>query len=62
METDIRGFFCSWKPLLIFGEIQFLKSIPAREILFVVGETDFPASGIPFFLHFSMTPLGPFSV
>ena len=40
------------------GEIQFLKNIPVRESLFMVGKTDFPASEKHFFfLHFSETPV-----
>ena len=39
------------------GEIQFLKNIPARVSLSVVEETDFPAGGNHFFLHFSEVPV-----
>ena len=38
------------------GEIQFLKNITARGSLFMVGETDFPASGKNSILHFSESP------
>ena len=38
------------------GEIQFFENITARESLFMLGETDFPAIGQHFFfLHFSET-------
>ena len=39
------------------GKIQFLKNIPARVSLSVVEETDFPAGGNHFFLHFSEAPV-----
>ena len=45
--------FCWWKPLLELSKIQLLKNIPASGSLFMVEETDFPASGNHFFLHFS---------
>ena len=41
METDFRAFF-----------LQFLKNIPLRESLFLLGETDFVASGKQFFSPF----------
>ena len=39
----------------MLDRIQFLKNIPARESLFLLGETDFLASGNHLFLHFSET-------
>ena len=40
--------------MLKLGKIQFLKNISARGSLFMVGETDFPASEKHFFLHFQI--------
>ena len=57
MKTDFRAFFLLVKSSLKLGEIQFLKNILARGSLFMVGETDFPASGNHFSLHFKEAPL-----
>ena len=45
METDFRAFFLLVETIIKLSEIQFLKHIPSRGSLFMVGETDFPANG-----------------
>ena len=52
METDFETFLCQWKPLLKLDGIQFLNNIPARESVFLPGETDFLARGKQFFSPF----------
>ena len=46
---------------MILVKIQFLKNIPARGSLFVVGETGFPASGNHFFSSIFQRLLSVFS-
>ena len=52
METDFRAFFVLEETILKLGEIQFLKNTTARGSLFMLGETDFPASGKHFLSPF----------
>ena len=53
IETDLRAFFLLVETIIKIRQIQFLKNISARGSLFVVGETDFPASGNHLFSSFS---------
>ena len=57
METVLELSFCQWKPLQKLDEIQFLENTSVRGSLFVVGKTNFQASGNHFFLHFVETPV-----
>ena len=56
METDFRAFFLLVETIIEIRRNSVFKNIPARGSLFMVEETDFPASGNHFFfLYFSET-------
>ena len=45
METDFKAFFLLVETIIEIRQNLVFKNIPARGSLFMVGETDFPASG-----------------
>ena len=55
MEKDLRAFFAPEETIIENRKNSFFKKYYCYGKLIMVGETDFPASGQYFFLHFSET-------
>ena len=62
METDFRAFFLLVETIIEIRRNSVFKNIPARGSLFMVEETDFPASGNHFFFSIFQRLLSVFSV